>query len=494
MKIYARTIIDFLDNSSELFPNKIALIFEKEKYTYRQIREQSDRLASFLSSKIKRKEIVALLLSNRPSFIVSYFAIFKAGGVVLLLEQGISDDNLRYRILKTDVKIIVSERRYREKILRSKLPKTVEFLDIDKIDLRGDRFKSVKISPNDASTIIYTSGTTSEPKAARLRHYNVVEATKNIVDFLKINKNDIDVNISSLSHSFGLGHVHCTFACGATTILFRNSINMNLIMESIFKYRASMFSATPTILRFLAFHFRKKFRNYGNHLRVIQTNISPLEPKLIKAILALLPNVKFAYYYGLSEASRSTFLTFNKNLRKIGSVGKPMPNVKIKIVDKKGKKVTVGNSGEICIKGKIVIKDYYKNNKANRQIKNGWLHTGDFGYLDRDGFLFFQSRRDDIINVSGEKVSPEEVEECIKTIPGVMDAAVVGISDKFLGEIVKAYVQVENQNFSTNQVLEICREKLETYKIPRAVEIINEIPRTDNGKLRRNILRSYNEN
>jgi len=168
--------------------------------------------------------------------------------------------------------------------------------------------------------------------------------------------------------------------------------------------------------------------------------------------------------------------------------------VKIKIVDKKGKKVTVGNSGEICIKGKIVIKDYYKNNKANRQIKNGWLHTGDFGYLDRDGFLFFQSRRDDIINVSGEKVSPEEVEECIKTIPGVMDAAVVGISDKFLGEIVKAYVQVENQNFSTNQVLEICREKLETYKIPRAVEIINEIPRTDNGKLRRNILRSYNEN
>lgn len=491
MKLIARTIVDFLDNSCKLFPDKTALLFEKEQYTYRQLKEESEKLADFLTKRIRKGEIVGLLLSNRPHFIISYFAIFKAGGVVLLLEQGISDDNLINRVTKTNTHILISETKYRDKFLRCKFNDRVKFINVDELKLAPVGFKNVKVSTNDVSTIIYTSGTTSEPKGARLRHYNVVAATNNIVNYLNFVKNDIDVNISSLSHSFGLGHIHCTFTSGATTVLFRNSINIGDILSTIVTCRATTFAATPAFLRLMTAHFRGELKRCGKYLRLIQTNISPLEPELVKDILELLPNTKFCYYYGLSEASRATFLTFNKNLKKLLSVGKPMPNVKIKIVDSRGRKQPTGIPGEIAIKGKIVIKDYFKNAQANRRIKNGWFYTGDWGYLDRNGYLFFQSRRDDIINVSGEKVFPEEVEGCIRSIPGVLDAAVIGIPDKFLGEVVKAYIKVKKTKFDTNSVLKICREKLESYKIPRAIEVVGEIPRTDNGKLRRNLLRNH---
>lgn len=489
MKINPKTIVDFLDNSCRLFPNKTALVFGKNKYSYLQLKEKSDQIAAHLGKKIRRGEVVGLLLSNRPEFIVSYFAVFKAKGVVLLLDQGISDGNLIQRILDTGARFLLSEGKYRTKILRANLSKKIDFIDVTKQNFEPAESIDVSVQPNDVSTIIYTSGATSAPKAARLRHYNVVAATCNIADFLDTDEADIDVNISSLSHSFGLGHIHTMLASGATIILFKNSIDLAEILKTIVKYKATTFAATPAILRVLASHFRREFKLCGRYLRLIQTNISPLEPELVKDILELLPKTKFCYYYGLSEASRATFFTFNNNLEKIRSVGKPMPNVEIKIVNSRGRKTKIGKSGEICIRGKIVIRDYWKNTQANKRIKNGWFHTGDYGFIDRDGFLFFQGRRDDIINVSGEKVFPEEVEECIRNIPGVVDAAVVGMPDKFLGECVKAYVVVEKK-FDQNLIIQICRQKLESYKIPRVVQSTNQIPRTDNGKLRRNILRT----
>ena len=490
MRIYARTIVDFLDNSAKLYPDKTALFFEKTEYTYSQVKDYSERVAGFLSRRIKKRDFIGLLMSNRPEFIISYFAIFKAGGIVLLLDQGISDDNFQKRIIETKTHIVLSETKFKEKLSRAKLLKKVDFIDIEKQEFEVSKFKKAALKPSDISTIIYTSGATSEPKAARLRHYNVVAATKNIINYLEIRKDDIDVNISSLSHSFGLGHVHTMFASGGSIILFKNSINLKGILKTIVEKKATTFAATPAILRLITNHLRTEIKECGNYLRLIQTNISPLEPDLVRDILGLLPKTKFCYYYGLSEASRAKFLTFNNNLKKIKSVGKSSPSVEIKIVDPFDKKLDVGKSGEICIKGTIVIKDYLNNTKASKRIKNGWFHTGDYGYLDKDGFLFFQGRRDDIINISGEKVFPEEVEEYIRGVPGILDAAVVGVPDKLLGETITAFIKVKNKRFDKDLIIQACREKLESYKVPKSIQIIQEIPRTNNGKLRRNVLRS----
>lgn len=485
-----KTILDFLERSAKRSSQKTALIFEENEYSYGQVDKGASEIASILMSQTEKGDVVALMLPNSPEFIFSYFGIFKAGCIVLLLSHNISDDNLVFQVETTRPKCIVSQTTLLSKLERTGILERAKYIDVHNLPQKEDFSKKRrKISEEDVSTIIFTSGTTSEPKGVKLQHKNVVAASKNIIEFLGWNENDIDMNASQLSHSFGLGNVHCVFAVGGTSILFRDAINLKKIIQTIIDKKATAFSTVPTILKLILDNFREEFSKCDPFLRFIQTNMSSLDPEFIKSMLDTLPTTDFNYYYGLSEASRATFINFNNHLDKIGSVGRSSPNVKVKIVDENGKELGSGEAGEICIGGDLVIKEYWENPEASKKIKDGWLFTNDYGYLDEDGFLYFKGRKDDIINVSGEKVSPEEIEEVIKLISGIIDAGVVGVADKLLGEVVKAFIVVQEDNFDTNKVIEECQKKLERYKVPKYVEIINEIPRTSNGKLKRNSLK-----
>jgi len=227
----------------------------------------------------------------------------------------------------------------------------------------------------------------------------------------------------------------------------------------------------------------------ADSLRFIQTNMSRLEKSLILSIISNLPAIDFHYYYGLTEASRSTFVTLNRHQDKLDSVGQPSPGVKIKIIEESGNILGPGKIGEICVKGNMVIKEYWDKQETQKRIKDGWLHTNDFGYLDEQGYLYISGRKDDIINVSGEKVSPEEVEIVIKRVPGVYDAVVIGLPDKLLGESVSAYVIAERSDFDLQSIIKECRKRLESYKVPQKIALIEKIPKTDNGKVQRTLFK-----
>jgi len=214
-----------------------------------------------------------------------------------------------------------------------------------------------------------------------------------------------------------------------------------------------------------------------------------MKKESILKIMNLFPKVNFYTYYGLTEASRSTFLLFNENKNKLESVGKPPTGIEIKILDDVGQIIPTNQIGEIFIKGDHVIKTYWKNSKANQSINNGWLKTGDLGYFDSDGFLFLKSRKDDMINVGGEKFTPEEVELIIKEIPEVIDVVVVGIPNEIFGQLPIAFVVTNNKTIST-QIINYCSKKMERYKIPHKIVFLDEIPKTDSGKIKRNILKS----
>jgi acyl-CoA synthetase (AMP-forming)/AMP-acid ligase II len=215
-----KIIPDFLDNSARLFPNKVGLIFKDKKYTYKMIKELVNDVSCQLTNKTKKGDVIALLSPNIPEMIFSYFGILGAGCIVLLLSANISDENLILQIKKAKPKFIFSHRKYKSKLDRTEIIKKVGFFDIEDIPSIKEDASNKNVKENDISTLIFTSGTTNEPKGAILRHYNVVNATKNIIEFLKWEPNDIDVNILSLSHSFGLGNIHCVFAAGGTVILF----------------------------------------------------------------------------------------------------------------------------------------------------------------------------------------------------------------------------------------------------------------------------------
>lgn len=484
-----RIIPDFLDQSEKKYPRKIGLIFGEKKFTYSQIKKNADFIADKLVKISRKGDIVGVLLPNSPDFIFSYFGVLKSGCVALIIPTNISDENLEYQLKKTTPVSVISLHPYENKLNRIKLPKKTLIINVNKLleEEKNDKKNStVRIKGSDTASIVFTSGSTSSSKGVKLKHSNVVQATKNTIEFLKFKEKDIDVNISSLSHSFGLGHLHCIFAVGGTQILFKDSVNLKKILETIIKEHATTFSAVPTILHLITQNFPQIFSKCDKRLRFIQTNTSTLDQGLIKKIFSILPTTDFHYYYGLTEASRSTFITLNKNKRKLTSIGKASPNVKIKIVDRIGKKLLAGKVGEICIKGKHVISGYFKDNGASkRRIKNGWFYTGDMGFSDKDGYLYFYGRKDDVINVAGEKVSPEEIEYKAKNVPGVVDAVAVGQSDKLFGEVAKLYVVVNKNSFKMNKLVISLKKNLERYKNPVDIAIIDKVPRTDNGKVMR---------
>lgn len=464
-----KAIPDFLDNAFRNFPEKIGLFFEGKEYSYRRIKENADDISNFVSNATKGGAVVALLLDNGPDFIFSYFGILDAGRTVLLIPPVISDDNFLFQIKKINPKLIISHKKFKKKFDRLQIAQNIFYTD-EKREFAKIPFAKKHIPEEGISTIIFTSGATGFPKEVKLRHCNVVSATKNIIEFLKWNEKDIDVNILQLSHSFGLGNIHCVFAVAGTVALFHDAINIKEILNTIVEKKATTFAAAPSTLRLITENYYEDFKRCGKFLRFVQADTSSMENDLVKKIISALPKTDFNYYYGLTEASRSTFFSINKHLDKIGSVGKAAPNVKLKIID-----------GEICIKGRHVAED---------SLDNGWIKTGDIGHIDEDGYLYFKTRKDDIINVSGEKVSPEEIENVVKKIPGISDAAAVSMPDKLLGEAVKLFIVVKRQDFDTQKVINECKKSLEGYKIPRAIKIIKAIPHTENGKVRRVALKN----
>jgi long-chain acyl-CoA synthetase len=204
----------------------------------------------------------------------------------------------------------------------------------------------------------------------------------------------------------------------------------------------------------------------------------------IHKILQLLPNTKFVTYYGLTEASRSTFMIFNKNENKEESVGKSAPNVEIKIV----KENNDSKIGEIWIRGNNVIENYW-NSEFAEKFAEGWLKTGDLGFLDENGFLYLTGRKDHIINVGGEKINPEEIENVAKMLDSVEDAIAIGVEHQLFGQVVKLFVKkVENKEIESSEIIAHCKRNLERFKVPMEVEFVPEFPRTEHGKVIRFML------
>ena len=340
-----------------------------------------------------------------------------------------------------------------------------------------------KIQENEIAYIIYTSGTTALPKGVPITHEMIDFTTKNIANILKDSDQDTDILPLPLHHSFGLGCLHVSLFVGSTLVLLENASNLEKILESIRKNNATTLAAIPaTLTKFLSKEKSMIEDNFKN-LRLIITNSTAIPKNTVLEFKKILKNGKLATYYGLTEASRSTFMIFEKDNGRECSVGKKAPGVELKIVNEENDESKIG---EIWIKGNNVIKKYWNNQDADKKIVDEWIKTGDAGYLDDDQYLFLVGRNDDIINVGGEKVLPQEVEDIIKEIPGIEEVVIFGIEHEVYGQIIKAnIVKSKNSEIDKMKILSYCIQKLERYKVPSKVEFVETIPKTDYGKVKR---------
>jgi len=473
------TIIDYLEKYRQYSPNKIFIQTESQKLTFEETYDKVNMMGSILNQ-FPEKSIISMMFDNGVEFIISYLGIIKSGRIAHVIPPSISKNNFLKQIKSCNPEIILTLNKFITEF--EYIKKEVNIIDFFEFQKQNHSHKESHVS--DIASLIYTSGTTSSPKGVPIKHSNIIFTTQNIANVLGYNNSDINVIPLSLSHSFGLGCLHVSLCVGSTLILHKNSINILDILNSIKENNGTTFAAVPATLTSIVNNFPEKFVEKCSGLRLIITNSTMVPKDTIHKILQLLPNTKFVTYYGLTEASRSTFMIFNKNENKEESVGKSAPNVEIKIV----KENNDSKIGEIWIRGNNVIENYW-NSEFAEKFAEGWLKTGDLGFLDENGFLYLTGRKDHIINVGGEKINPEEIENVAKMLDSVEDAIAIGVEHQLFGQVVKLFVKkVENKEIESSEIIAHCKRNLERFKVPMEVEFVPEFPRTEHGKVIRFML------
>lgn len=473
-------IINFLENCVEKYPTKTALVDEERDLTFQQLYQEVQNFSSRIA--FLNKNVISLIAENSLSFIIGYMGIINSGKIAHLIPSEISEFNLLNQIRSADSETIICSNTAKKKILNYtsiKIP-LFEFSEIKSQSASyGNNFKV-----NDLAYLIYTSGTTSEPKGVAISHAMTEFTTKNIVKELGYSSSDVDVLPLPMYHSFGLGCFHTSLCVGSTLVLLKNANNLEYVLESLKKHNATTLAAIPaTLTKFLKFD-KNILENYFTNIRLVITNSTLIPKNTVQNFKQILKKGRLATYYGLTEASRSTFMIFDKNNGHEESVGRAAPGVEIKIVNENN------NDGEIWIKGNNVIKKYWNNVKDDKNIVDGWLQTGDIGYFDKEGYLFLKGRNDDIINVGGEKITPYEIEEVVKQIPGVEDVAAFGIEHEIFGQVVKLnVVKSKNSDLDKSKILTHCMKNLEKFKIPSKIDFVESLPKTDYGKVKRFMLK-----
>ncbi|AJW71800.1 class I adenylate-forming enzyme family protein [Nitrosopumilus adriaticus] len=476
-------IINHIKNNADKHPAKIAVIDEQRQITFNELYQKIQNFSTIFSS--KNQKIISLVSENSISFLISYLGLINSGKTVHLIPPKISQDNLLNQINSSESGAIICPKIIKNEWKENDSTNIPIFEFGENISIKGNDDNELK--KNELAYLIYTSGTTSEPKGVAISHSMIEFTTKNIINVLGYTNQDIDLLPLPLHHSFGLGCVHSSLNVGSTLILLKNASNLEQLLESIKKFNATTLAVIPATLTKLLMFDKYILEDYFTDLRLIITNSTSIPKDTVQNFKKIMKKGNLATYYGLTEASRSTFMIFDNDNNREESVGKAAPDVEIKIDTNDQDGI---NIGEILIKGKNVIQNYWKNSEADKKIVNGWLRTGDLGFLDEEKYLFLKGRHDEIINIGGEKVSPLEIEGVVKKLSGVEDIAAFGIEHKIFGQTIKVnIVKTKNSDLDKSQVLSYCIKNLEKYKIPSKIEFVEKIPKTDYGKVKRFMLK-----
>lgn len=514
----------FLEESAERFPDKTALILEKEQFSYRQIEEQANCLArALVAAGIKRGDRVVIALPNSLEAVLSIFAALKADAVFVPLHSTIKSDRLAYILNNCHAKAIIlgaaklaSEQKWLNEtphleavflvggksrdfnLLRDsgKDAFSLDALLKDPADCSRPRADCINV---DLAALIYTSGTTGRPKGVMMTHLNIVSAATSIAAYLDNSPSDVVMNVLPLAFGYGLYQLLVTFKVGGTLILLNSFAFPHSVLQRIAEERVTGFAIVPTISATL---LQMNLSRYGfPKLRYITNAAAALPVEHIRRLRVLLPEVKIFSMYGQTECTRVSYLPPEQIDIRPGSVGHAIPNEELYIVDTEGKRVGPGVVGELVIRGAHVMKGYWEMpEETDRCLRPGplpgerVLYSGDLFYADEEGYLYFVSRRDDIIKTRGEKVSPREVEEVLYAIEGVAEAAVIGIPDAILGSAIKAViVKKQHAALTAQDVLRHCATSLEDFMIPKVVEFRESLPKTESGKISRRAVSEVRE-
>lgn len=507
---------DLLQGSVARLPDKVALVCGGERRTWSDLGRATHALAhALVRCGVGRGDRVLVLTDNGASTVIGFWAALEASAVPSVISPQTRGGKLAYLIGDCAPAALVVDARLLSVVLAAReagaaLPPMIVARAPAGATLPDGATRweeAVAAEPSDAppprrsldidlAAIIYTSGSTGDAKGVMLTHRNMLTAAASVSSYLGYAEADVIVSALPLSFDYGLYQMLMAARVGARLVLERSFAFPTKVLERMQAERATVFPGVPTMYALLA-GLRSPERWDLSTVRNVTNTAAALAGKHIEVVRGVFPQARIFSMYGLTECKRVSYLPPEELDRKPDSVGVPIPNTEVWIVDDRGRRVPPGVVGQLVVRGATVMRGYWGKPEATaKKLRPGplpgeqVLYTGDYCRLDEDGYLYFVARMDDIIKSQGEKVSPKEVENALLDVPGVVEAAVIGVPDPILGQAVKAFVVLApDADLSPEQIRRESRGRLEAIMVPKEVVVVADLPKTTSGKIKKTDLR-----
>jgi acyl-CoA synthetase (AMP-forming)/AMP-acid ligase II len=493
-------VVEMLEDTVSKYSDKIGFICGDWRLTYKEFHALVNRMAAGLEDHgVRKGDHVAVLLGIQMEFPLVFFALMKLGAVVVPLNTRFKGEELAYEINDSESMMLIVDEEYWSYIehVRDRL-KTVEKIFFNGANppettypfslLREHEqsvFTRAKLSESDHATIMYTSGTTGKPKGAVLHQRGFVLMAMLYADFVQFESEDKMICCVPLFHVTGLAMVMLASIFAGVACVYIKHFKTRDFLEVMAREKITAYTGVGNIIWLMINH--PDFGTFDfSSFRIAMLGGSPMTEEMLSAMNAKLPGCNVSAGYGLTESFGSVCTTpYKDRFRKIKACGKPLPLVEVAVMGDQGNELPPNSVGEIVLRGAKIFKGYWKNPGATKEtIVNGWLHTGDIGKIDDEGFVYILDRKKDMINRGGEKIYSLEVENLIFNYPHVLEVAVVGVPDKAMGEAVKAVIALKAGRQATeDEIRRFCAEHLADYKVPKYVEFVNALPRNPAGKV-----------
>jgi amino acid adenylation domain-containing protein len=500
----------YLSETAERYPDKACLIFSGKVFSFREIDEASDRLASELQKlAVRRGDRVAAMLDNSVELVIALWATLKAGAVFVPISPGVKTDKLVFLLADCGAAAFIAPSQLRHRVKEAtaqSLSGPIIWADND-AETDGPCLSEILAQPlrspadpglidQDLCLIIYTSGSTGFPKGVMMTHRGICNNVWSISTYLGNTADDVVLCALPLTFDYGLFQVLTGARCGFTVVLERSFAYAYDVLKRIPEFGVTGFPGVPTIFaKMLGF---APFEALDlSSLRYLSNTAAAFPAAHIRALRKYVPQAVIFSMYGLTECTRVSYLDPLLLDRKPMSVGRAMPNSDTYIVDETGQRCRAHEVGELVVRGTSVMRGYWQRpEETAKTLRDGdiagekVLFTGDLFWMDEDGDLYFVGRRDDVFKCRGEKVSPREVEACLYELTSVAEAVVVGVPHPTDGMAIKAHVVPREGHVLTEDMLRLhCRSHLEPLLVPRFFELRDALPKTDSGKIVKAMLR-----
>jgi amino acid adenylation domain-containing protein len=506
-----------LERSAELHPDKVALICGDSRPTFLQIENSANSFAGALIEEgFQRQDRAVVYLDNSVESVVSLFGILKAGGIFVMVNPQVKARKLQYMLADCRARVLITDAGHLPQAagVMPDLPglQRIIITNYESGNTPGEQAggagllsysEMLERRPSsrpvrgcidiDLAALVYTSGSSGDPKGVMLTHHNMLSAADSVIDYLGNNRDDILFNTLPLSFSYGLYQVLTAFMFGGTVVLEKSLIYLEQAINTVVREKVTGWPMVPTMVALLL-RLKSLDRHDFSSLRYITSAGQMLPPKHIAQLIQVFPGVKIYSMYGLTECKRVSYLAPAELHQRPASVGKAMPNTEAYIVDEEDKEITgAGIPGELVVRGSNVMRGYWNlPAETDRSLRPGRypgekvLYTDDLFKMDAEGYLYFLSRKGDIIKTAGYRVSPREIEDVLCEREDVIEAAVIGVADDILGQAIKAFVHLADSSKATEKdIIKYCRTHLEGFAVPKYVTLCGELPRTESGKVRK---------